>query len=424
MKIGRNEHCPCGSGKKYKRCCIDKNSKKDESKNVSLEQVLNFLKTGIENKVPNQSKPDQKCRIKQIGIINDDTVLCEFYPYANKSMEIKIEIGFIISIIASFWKDNPHVPQHIRNIALKAFSANNEELMYSISPRNIAELMCEGKSIEWIRNTIFQDNSADHRLALAKQKISEIENALRMIICNVLENVHGTLWWDNCVDNKTKGDAKSAYKNQTGATSSNGNVLISYTYLLKLKKIISDNWSDFSFIFPNKALFENWINDLNAIRREEAHNRPITHDHISNLQQIYIDIFREIGQHYPDAASNYLLENWRSKISDILGDYSEKQKSRSVGREFGLDHNMDIIMKTINDLSEVETRLSSLIVPPNNIDIHNELTDLLQSLKSSFEEMIECTKAGDINGVENAEKKNDDVNGKIKILTEKIYLTF
>ena len=25
-KIGRNEHCPCGSGKKYKKCCLDKDT--------------------------------------------------------------------------------------------------------------------------------------------------------------------------------------------------------------------------------------------------------------------------------------------------------------------------------------------------------------------------------------------------------------
>ena len=24
MKIGRNKPCPCGSGKKYKKCCLDK----------------------------------------------------------------------------------------------------------------------------------------------------------------------------------------------------------------------------------------------------------------------------------------------------------------------------------------------------------------------------------------------------------------
>ena len=26
MKIGRNAPCPCGSGKKYKNCCLDKGS--------------------------------------------------------------------------------------------------------------------------------------------------------------------------------------------------------------------------------------------------------------------------------------------------------------------------------------------------------------------------------------------------------------
>jgi len=24
-KVGRNEPCPCGSGKKYKKCCLNKN---------------------------------------------------------------------------------------------------------------------------------------------------------------------------------------------------------------------------------------------------------------------------------------------------------------------------------------------------------------------------------------------------------------
>lgn len=25
IKVGRNESCPCGSGKKYKKCCLNKN---------------------------------------------------------------------------------------------------------------------------------------------------------------------------------------------------------------------------------------------------------------------------------------------------------------------------------------------------------------------------------------------------------------
>ena len=31
MKVGRNEPCPCGSGKKYKHCCYAKDSVKHEA---------------------------------------------------------------------------------------------------------------------------------------------------------------------------------------------------------------------------------------------------------------------------------------------------------------------------------------------------------------------------------------------------------
>lgn len=50
MNIGRNELCPCGSGKKYKKCCINKeenkisNSKiKVENKEIDEEMIFNFF---------------------------------------------------------------------------------------------------------------------------------------------------------------------------------------------------------------------------------------------------------------------------------------------------------------------------------------------------------------------------------------------
>ena len=29
-KVGRNESCPCGSGKKYKKCCLSEYTREDE----------------------------------------------------------------------------------------------------------------------------------------------------------------------------------------------------------------------------------------------------------------------------------------------------------------------------------------------------------------------------------------------------------
>jgi len=39
MKLGRNEACPCGSGKKYKRCCMNSISKQHASMLDDIEQV-------------------------------------------------------------------------------------------------------------------------------------------------------------------------------------------------------------------------------------------------------------------------------------------------------------------------------------------------------------------------------------------------
>lgn len=40
MKVGRNDPCPCGSGKKYKRCCMNAITKQSAELNEELTQIL------------------------------------------------------------------------------------------------------------------------------------------------------------------------------------------------------------------------------------------------------------------------------------------------------------------------------------------------------------------------------------------------
>ena len=40
MKIGRNDPCPCGSGKKYKKCCLRKNEIENETQNIAISTEL------------------------------------------------------------------------------------------------------------------------------------------------------------------------------------------------------------------------------------------------------------------------------------------------------------------------------------------------------------------------------------------------
>lgn len=58
-KIGRNEKCPCGSGKKYKKCCMGKNL--NQSEVYEKNKLMEYLKNDYLINGP----------IKQISIITD-----------------------------------------------------------------------------------------------------------------------------------------------------------------------------------------------------------------------------------------------------------------------------------------------------------------------------------------------------------------
>lgn len=79
VKIGRNELCPCGSGKKYKKCCLEKEKSLQMKGNVS--RNFNFLLTYEE--VNELSTSEIIHKLRNMGIPFDQTVFLdqikEFY---------------------------------------------------------------------------------------------------------------------------------------------------------------------------------------------------------------------------------------------------------------------------------------------------------------------------------------------------------
>ena len=43
MKFGRNDSCPCGSGKKYKKCCIGKSESEIKEATYALKYLGEYL---------------------------------------------------------------------------------------------------------------------------------------------------------------------------------------------------------------------------------------------------------------------------------------------------------------------------------------------------------------------------------------------
>lgn len=64
-KIGRNEKCPCGSGRKYKHCC-SRNPQVQERLATAEEQMKISLMSAVED--INQAARDGKAILKELGV--------------------------------------------------------------------------------------------------------------------------------------------------------------------------------------------------------------------------------------------------------------------------------------------------------------------------------------------------------------------
>lgn len=365
----------------------------DGQTTFSIDTIFGVLKTGLEqlDAFPGNVK---NVNIKQITLMNEDTLLCEFYPIGLHSFEIKQEIGVIMSFLSAFFKNDPYEGIYFRYFASRAFDYEDNELMYSISSRTAAASISGDGSIEWLRTTLFQENTYDYRLSRAKTIISDIENALRTVIKEILLKKFGVNWWNLGLE-KTLGDpVKRTYTNQFGDSVEDGEVLINYTFTLELKKIISADWGSFKHLFDKKTVFEDAMVELNVIRREEAHNRPITRQHLEDLERLYKLLLSGIVSHYPNTVLSYLIDNWKAKIAAI---FTLQPKSIYTMEEFSVLDDEGKRQLIINDckaqiayLENQLTKLNSLVIPASKSGKHHEMIGLLEDYKALQEQKLNC----------------------------------
>ncbi len=233
----------------------------------------------------------KKLRIKKVSLVNNSVISCEFYPHAKESAGIKNEVAFIMGFFASFFRDDFRF-DYIQNFAARAFAVEQTqevELIYAMSAPDVADFIAEGKAIQWITNSIFQDNTADYRLLTAKRYISQLENALRELIDKVFSEIKGEYWWDSFTSNINNFPRNISKLRKKDKGNTSPRVLLDQTYLSNLRDIIIQNWQYFDKVFQTeKSIIEKILTDLNGVRCDEAHNRKITHEKSKQLENIRV----------------------------------------------------------------------------------------------------------------------------------------
>lgn len=427
MKYNRNDTCHCGSGLKYKKCCMSLDPQINEENKPSIKTVLLWLKTGLENyDILVESR--KKVSMKDLTILNENTIECKFYSYSENSIDVKGEIATIIGFMYSFLKEDSFENLEICYYAARAYDKNDIEILNALSYKDAAKLIGQGNSIDWLKSTLFTENTNDYRLGMAKRIISEIENSLRHIIESVLFEKYGSDWWNIALNNKIGESIKKTYYEQFGEKNFDGKILINYTYIFQLKKIILTHWVEFKHLFRSRENFETVVDRLNILRREEAHNRNVTESNLKELEGIYNILLEKISVKYENLIPTYLIDNWRLRIKSIMSNKLQPiYKPEEITEEKDLSEKLNkITLSTINLINYLEDtiqKLQSVLVPVQKKIIHEELIQQYLILNNLQNTKLEQIRNKNFENTESIIKAIEKHENDMKIFSGKFLLS-
>jgi hypothetical protein len=427
MKYNRNDTCHCGSGLKYKKCCMKIDSQINVETKPTIKTILLWLKSGLEN-LDIFVESHKKVLVKDLTILNEHTIECKFYSYTENTIDVKGEIATIIGFMYGFLKEDSFENLEINYYAVRAYDKNDIEILNALSYKNTAKLIGQGNSIDWLKSTLFTENTNDYRLGIAKKIISEIEISLRHVIDEVLSKKYGNDWWDIALNNKVGDSIKTTYYEQFGEKITDGKILINYTYILQIKKIILTHWVEFKDLFRSRENFETIIDRLNILRREEAHNRNVTENNLKELEEIYNILLENISAKYENLTPNYLIDNWRLRIKSIMSNKLEPiYKPEEITEEKDLIEKINKITLTsinlINYLDDTIEKLESVIVPVQKKILHEELIQQFKTLNILENFKLEQIRNKDFENTESTIKAIENHQNDMEIFSRKFLLS-
>jgi hypothetical protein len=103
-----------------------------------------------------------------------------------------------------------------------------------------------------------------------------LENSMRELIVERLEEVHGPDWWNKSVPEAVRQNCdKSQKKEQQAGITPRSQDLIDYSNFGELGEIIKANWSIFGDTFRDMRALERILGNLNTLRAPIAHCKAL-----------------------------------------------------------------------------------------------------------------------------------------------------
>ena len=250
--------------------------------------------------------------------MSDRTLVVEITARSTDPITVREEIVGVMGALSGLGIPDLFPVLHAESFGVRAYDDAGEELLWVVSSIEVAGFAGEGRAVEWLANSLFQDNTPAYRRSQADRTIGQIETGLRELL-----NHHGlqrlgaaypNQLWPRSELSNLKGRAEDE-----GRNSEDARTLLDYVFLPKLRDVIVDHhdWFDDGCL-PDPEALEESLGVLNRVRRKVAHHREISSDELRDCRAIARSCLTPIGGAHPYLIDDFLVDRWEDQAAQIV----------------------------------------------------------------------------------------------------------
>lgn len=326
--------------------------------------------------------------------MSDRTLVVEITARSTDPITVRGEVAGVMGALSGLDILELFPVLRAETFGVRAYDDAGEELLWVVSSIEVAEFAGDGRSVEWLANSLFQDNTPAYRRTQADRTIGQIETGFRELLDHHGRQRAGDAYpnqlWSSTELSKLKRQA-----NAEGRNSEDARTLLDYAFLPQLRDAIVDHhdWFDDGCLPDPKAL-EGLLGDLNKVRRKVAHHRDISSNELKDCRAIARSCLTPIGGAHPHLIDNFLIDRWEDQAAQIIDDMragidvAEPPPAGSMPETQRRQLAIDALVAQRRAVNEALSSLGQLVVPTSRQQIHDAAMTALTRWQDALADLI------------------------------------
>ena len=326
--------------------------------------------------------------------MSDQTLAVEITARSTDPIEVRGEIVGVMVGLSGLEIPELFPALRAERYGVRAYDGAGEELLWVISSVEVARFAGNGRVVEWLANSMFQDNTPAYRRSQADRTIGQIETGLRALLDHHGRQRYGSaypnLLWSASELSKLKDQADDEGRNREDART-----LLDYLFLPKLRDAIVDHHDWFNNVsLPDPAALKKSLSRLNAVRRKVAHHREISSDELKDCRDIARSCLAPIGAVHPRLIDDFLVDRWEDRAAHIVDEMRAKIDSTDAPPAGSMPDAqrrqlaIEALVAQRQAVGEALSSLNQLVVPASRQQIHDAAVKALTHWQAALSDLI------------------------------------